>query len=1147
MMTRIEKPNHRQPRWCIAAAFLMLAALNTSILANQPGPRSMDGARAPGEASAQDAQRQPFTPRNDAILVEGFEDISTLTAQGWVKTNQSSPLGTTGWFQGSPVIFPAQAGPDSSYIAANFENASGSGTVDNWLITPVLPLAQLTELSFWTRSPDDSTFPDRIQVWMNITNTGSDTSDFTVLLADIDPVSTSGWSQTVITSFPDAPAEGRIAFRYFVPNGGPLGSASDFIGIDTLEVLASSPEDHFVTTWQTDNPGTSSDSSITVPMVGGPFDVDWNNDGTFDQLGITGPVTHDFGTPGTYTIRIRGNYDAIRFANDGDKDKILSIDQWGTRAWQAMEDAFYGASSLEVPAADTPNFSEVTNMLRMFWGANLANPDTSNWDTGAVTVMFGMFVNTSSANPNTSGWDTSAVTNMSNMFGNAAAANPDTSNWNTAAVTDMAFMFAAAFAATPDTSGWDTSAVTTMFAMFNNAHSANPDTSGWNTVAVTDMTGMFLDAPAANPDASNWDMGSLVNAEIMFNGSGLTTANYEALVEGWADQTVQSNVSLGALGKFYCSNLAATARAVLADDNQWTITDAGRGCQVGGEVTGLQGSGLILQLNGGNDLAINDNGSFTFPGSLDNLADYTVTVAAQPGNPTQICTVANGTGTVEGPNVTNVAVSCVDDPPEGHFVTTWQTDNPGTSSDSSITVPMVGGPFDVDWNNDGTFDQLGITGPVTHDFGSPGTYTIRIRGNYDAIRFSNTGDKDKILSINQWGTRAWQSMEDAFSGASNLEVPATDTPDFSEVTSMSFMFNRATVANPDTRHWDTSSVESMRFMFNRAESADPDTSQWDTSSVEDMRSMFSRAESADPDTSSWHTSSVRDMRGMFDGASSSNPDTSSWNTSSVESMQDMFRGAIAADPDTSNWDTSSVESMWGMFQGAENANPNTSQWETGSVTNMRRMFQDAMTANPDTSQWNTAALARTTSMFEGASAANPDTSDWNVESLILAGDMFKSSGLTTANYEALLEGWSLQADAQTDVAFGAPDNFYCSDSAAVARAVLVDDKQWTISDLGRGCAIGGEVAGLQGSGLILQLNGGNDLDINDNGSFTFPGSLDNLADYTVTVAAQPVDPAQICVVANGTGTVEGPNVANVEVSCQAAEDSIFSSRFEQAR
>jgi len=63
------------------------------------------------------------------------------------------------------------------------------------------------------------------------------------------------------------------------------------------------------------------------------------------------------------------------------------------------------------------------------------------------------------------------------------------------------------------------------------------------------------------------------------------------------------------------------------------------------------------------------------------------------------------------------------------FVTTWKTDNPGSSNTTSITIPTAGTgySYDVDWNNDGVFDQFGVTGNVTHNFGVAGTYTIRIQ------------------------------------------------------------------------------------------------------------------------------------------------------------------------------------------------------------------------------------------------------------------------------------------------------------------------------------------------------------------------------------------------------------------------------------
>lgn len=80
---------------------------------------------------------------------------------------------------------------------------------------------------------------------------------------------------------------------------------------------------------------------------------------------------------------------------------------------------------------------------------------------------------------------------------------------------------------------------------------------------------------------------------------------------------------------------------------------------VGGSVTGLSGTGLILQLNDANDLSIVASGAFAFAVPVTNGNAYTVKVKAQPSRPTQECTVTNATGTVAGANVTNVTIACV--------------------------------------------------------------------------------------------------------------------------------------------------------------------------------------------------------------------------------------------------------------------------------------------------------------------------------------------------------------------------------------------------------------------------------------------------------------------------------------------------------
>ncbi len=81
---------------------------------------------------------------------------------------------------------------------------------------------------------------------------------------------------------------------------------------------------------------------------------------------------------------------------------------------------------------------------------------------------------------------------------------------------------------------------------------------------------------------------------------------------------------------------------------------------VGGTVSGLSGSGLTLQINGGNNRAILANGAFTFSTPLVSGTPYTVTVLTQPGSPAQSCAIGNGVGTVSNSNVSNISVTCAD-------------------------------------------------------------------------------------------------------------------------------------------------------------------------------------------------------------------------------------------------------------------------------------------------------------------------------------------------------------------------------------------------------------------------------------------------------------------------------------------------------
>jgi 6-phosphogluconolactonase len=117
---------------------------------------------------------------------------------------------------------------------------------------------------------------------------------------------------------------------------------------------------------------------------------------------------------------------------------------------------------------------------------------------------------------------------------------------------------------------------------------------------------------------------------------------------------------------------------------------------VGGTVTGLNGSGLVLQINGSDDLGFVTNAGFVFGTRLDNSAAYAVTVKTQPTNPSQTCTVRNGSGTIDKGDITHVIVSCTQ---TGRFAYVADRQSNTVSAyaiaSGGALVPVSGSPFAI--------------------------------------------------------------------------------------------------------------------------------------------------------------------------------------------------------------------------------------------------------------------------------------------------------------------------------------------------------------------------------------------------------------------------------------------------------------------
>jgi len=101
------------------------------------------------------------------------------------------------------------------------------------------------------------------------------------------------------------------------------------------------------------------------------------------------------------------------------------------------------------------------------------------------------------------------------------------------------------------------------------------------------------------------------------------------------------------------------ALAAFAANCTVTATFAADTHAIGGSIGGLAGSGLQLQLDGGETVTPAPNATtFQFPTALSWGTHYDVAIAAQPTQPWQTCTLDNASGDVGDADVDDIAVTC---------------------------------------------------------------------------------------------------------------------------------------------------------------------------------------------------------------------------------------------------------------------------------------------------------------------------------------------------------------------------------------------------------------------------------------------------------------------------------------------------------
>jgi len=393
------------------------------------------------------------------------------------------------------------------------------------------------------------------------------------------------------------------------------------------------------------------------------------------------------------------------------------------------------------------------------------------------------------------------------------------------------------------------------------------------------------------------------------------------------------------------------------------------------------------------------------------------------------------------------------------FITTWQTDNPGTSCNTCITIPTHPDEtynYEIDWDNDGVYEESGVSGDVTHDFGVERTYTIALRGEFPRIYFNREGDKEKIINIDQWGDIEWSSMASAFYGCENLNSDASDVPNLENVTSLNRMFRFARSFNHNIGGWDVSNITDMSFLFSFVSSFDQDISSWDVSKVENMSHMFSYAELFNQPLGNWDISSVTSMNSMFNGTEEFDQDIGDWNVSNVTDMEElfsfsdkfnqnienwdvsnltstnsMFRYAARFDQPLAGWDVSNVTNMAMMFEGTNNFNQPIEDWDVSNVTNMERMFDSSFDFNQSLNEWNVSNVENMESMFGSTFQFNQSIDEWDVSNVETMKRMFSIA----QSFNQDISGWDISSVNNMENMF------------AAARFFNQDISNWDVSNI----------------------------------------------------------------------------------------------------
>lgn len=585
----------------------------------------------------------------------------------------------------------------------------------------------------------------------------------------------------------------------------------------------------FITVWQTDNPGVTADNAIRFPAVG-QFTYTWEEVDNSDNNGSgSGNTSTDitFPSTGKYRVEITPvgtlSFNRITFNNEGDRLKLMEIEQWGDVEWSGMEDAFYGCENLNISATDAPDLSQVISTSSMFRSCASLDADFNHWDVSNVTDMSNMFNGASSFNQPLGDWEFPVLETGENMFDDSGL---DCINYNK-----------------------------TLF--------------GW--VEKADL-----------PDSINLGAGG-----VFYGLQALGVRNYLTIIKNWdINGDMIDSTCLGEIRPFItiwktdnmgggASNniiwIAAAGKYTYSWEEYGNPANNGSG-------SGNGGTNIVFPYPGIYRVSITPDEIDPFHRFYNNsIYRHKLVDIEQWGDIVWSSMDYSFSGNL------NLRISAKDAPDLSQVTSLYSMFNFCMNLNADLNhwdvsnVTNMSGLFSEAYSFNKPLNKWDVSNvtDMSRMFYMAWQFDQSL-GEWDVGKVTDMNTMFKEAkrfnqSLGDWDVSAVKDMNNMFAHAISFNGSLNNW-DVSKVTNMSFMFSHASSFNQPLNDWDVSKVTDMRLMFNTANSFNQPLDHWDVSNVTIMEFMFYRAKSFDQSLGKWNFPNLKNGERMinFSGLSCSN-------------------------------------------------------------------------------------------------------------------------------------------------------------------------------------------------------------------------------------------------------------------------------------